>query len=38
MKAINFLFMGGLMMAIAVENSGLHKRISLSLLKLIGTR
>ncbi len=37
MKAINFLFMGGLMMAIAVENSGLHRRISLSLLMGIGT-
>jgi len=36
MKAINFLFMGGLMMAIAVENSGLHRRISLALLSLTG--
>lgn len=38
MKSVNFLFMGGLMMALAVENSGLHRRIALFLLKRIGFR
>ena len=37
MKSVNFLFMGGLIMAIAVENSGLHRRVSLFLLRRIGT-
>lgn len=31
-----FLFLGGFMISIAIENTGLHKRIALSLLKILG--
>ena len=31
------LFMGGLMVAAAIEHSQLHRRIALSILKLCGT-
>ena len=34
---IVFLFMGGFMIAIAMEKHNLHKRIALSLIKLTGT-
>ena len=35
MKGVNMMFLGGLMMAIGVENSGLHRRVALSVLKVI---
>ena len=35
---IIFLFMGGFMLALALQNSGLHKRISLHIVNLIGTK
>lgn len=34
---IIFLFIGGFMVAIAIERSGLHKRIALTVLRLIGS-
>ena len=34
MKGINMMFLGGLMMAIGVENSGLHRRVALGVLKV----
>ena len=34
MKGVNMMFLGGLMMAIGVENSGLHRRVALSVLKV----
>lgn len=33
-----YLFMGGFMLAIGMEKTGLHKRIALSLLRKVGTR
>lgn len=33
-----FLFMGGFMIGLAMERSGLHKRIALSIIRLVGTR
>lgn len=35
---IIFLFMGGFMLALALQNSGLHKRISLHIVRIIGTQ
>lgn len=31
------MFMGGIMMAIGLENSGLHKRVAIRILLLVGT-
>lgn len=33
-----YLFMGGFILAIGMENTGLHKRIALSLLRKVGSR
>lgn len=33
-----YLFMGGFMIALAMEKSGLHRRIALNIVRLVGTR
>ncbi len=35
-KPVIFLFMGGFMLAMAVERSGLHRRIALRILRVVG--
>ncbi|CAH8287500.1 unnamed protein product [Heterobilharzia americana] len=37
MKDTNVLFFGGLMVACAMENNYIHKRIAISVLKLVGS-
>src|SRR5690606_34527197 len=32
-----FLFMGGFVIGLAIERSGLHKRIAFNLIKIVGT-
>ena len=36
-NSVTFLFIGGFIMALAVEKVGLHKRIALNILKNLGT-
>lgn len=37
-QQVNFLFFGGMIVALAVEESRLHERIALRTLLLVGTR
>ena len=37
MKATNFVMVGGLMLAVCVEHSGLHKRIAIRIILALGT-
>ena len=37
LKSANFMFLGGLVLALAVEHSGLHLRVALRIMMLIGT-
>ena len=37
LKSTNFMFLGGLILALAVEHSGLHQRVALKILLMIGT-
>ncbi len=36
MKSVNLMFTGGLILALVVENSGLHRRIALALISVTG--
>jgi hypothetical protein len=37
MRATNFMMLGGLMLATCVEHSGLHRRIALRIVLMMGT-
>jgi sodium-dependent dicarboxylate transporter 2/3/5 len=37
LKATNFMFLGGLILALAIEHSGLHRRLALRIMLLVGT-
>ena len=37
LNSTNYMFFGGLIMAIAVEHSGLHNRVALRIIMMVGT-
>jgi len=37
LNSTNYMFLGGLVMAIAVEHSGLHNRVALRIIMMVGT-
>ena len=37
LNSTNYMFLGGLIMAIAVEHCGLHNRIALRIIMLVGS-
>ena len=37
LKATNFMFLGGLILALAIEFSGLHNRLALKIMLMVGT-
>ena len=37
LKSTNFMFLGGLILALAIEHSGLHHRLALKTMLLVGT-
>ena len=37
LNSTNYMFFGGLIMAVAVEHSGLHNRVALRIIMMVGT-
>ena len=37
LNSTNYMFLGGLIMAIAVEHCGLHNRVALKIIMMVGT-
>ena len=37
LNSTNYMFLGGLIMAIAVEHCGLHNRVALRIIMLVGS-
>jgi hypothetical protein len=37
LKATNFMFLGGLILALAIEHSGLHQRLALKIMIFVGS-